>query len=605
MNNRIFLLSAIAILFSINSIAQNYIGAGNSSGISVTSSDEHSNSEWQGQANAVNTINGSGLDVDYMEASRFLAQASLGYEKPHIDNVVDIGIEDWIDNQMQMPYTEVLPLTYSVWQQCIDSMVLSGVNPDDVGFRPNWRYFNYAWWDLNMKNDDLLRHRVTQALSQIFVISKNSNLAEYGDGLSSYYDMLAQNAFGNFEDLLMDITLHPTMGFYLSHLNNPKSDPANNIHPDENYAREIMQLFSIGLYELNADGSRRLDTNGDPIPTYGQNEIKEFAKIFTGLGVADAIPNPYQNDPVYFGRDIWTADVTLPMIMYDYFHEPGEKVLLNGFVAPDGQSGMKDIEDAVNNIFNHPNVGPFIGYRLIQRLVKSNPTPAYVQRITNVFNNNGSGVRGDMAAVIKAILMDSEARTCAPQASQNASRLREPLIRYMHYARLIDKSNPYDLYWNVAYGFYAATRQDILFAPSVFNFYLPDYSPVGPITDANLVAPEFSLHDTRTAVGYMNTMSNYNSWWGSLIDTWEGEWWETTNTTFDITNYKLLAQDPEALINELDKVYAHGQLSDLTKQVMRNTMDQLPIVYWEDRLETRVYLSMYILMISPDYAVMR
>jgi len=604
MNKQIFLLLTLTVFVINNTMAQSYIGAGNNNGINVYTSDQHNDTDWQGQASAINTINGSGLDAKYMEASRFLAHATLGYEKQHIDNVLDIGIEDWIDNQIQMPVSEVLPMLYTTWQMAKDTMVFYGENPDDFAFRPNWVYFNYAWWEIIMKNEDLLRHRVAEALSQIFVVSKNSDLSEYGDGLASYYDVLAKNALGNYKDLLTDVTLHPTMGFYLSHLNNPKSDAANNQHPDENYAREVMQLFSIGLYELNPDGSRILDANGNAIPTYGQPEIKEFAKIFTGLGVADTIANPYQHDPVYFGRDIWTADVTLPMIMYNYEHEPGPKTLLNGTTLPDGQSGMKDIEDAIDNLFNHPNVGPFIGYRLIQRLVKSNPSPAYVQRVTNAFNNNGAGVRGDLGAVVKAILMDSEARTCGPQSDQSASRLREPLIRYTQFARGVDKFNPNNLFWNVGYGFYDGTHQDILHAPSVFNFYVYDHAPVGPIASANLVAPEFNLHDTRTAVGYMNSVSNWNSWWGRIMQIWE-EHWVDGQVTFDITYYKELAKDPEALINEVDKVFAHGQLSDHTKSVMRYTMDQLPIVSWDDHLDHRVYLTMYILMVSPDYAVMR
>jgi len=262
------LLTLLGINLLIANIlaGQNYIGAGNSSGISVTSSNQSNDSNWPKAANADNTINGSGLDARHMDASRFLSQASMGYDMSHIVELADMGIEAWIDNQMSLPQTLILPKTNDIYAQVTDAMTAQGVIRNEDDFRPRWRYFNYAWWDEMMDNEDLLRHRVAYALSQIFVISRKSDLSNYGDGLASFYDMLGKNAFGTFEDLLLDVTLHPCMGEYLSHLNNPKADPANNVHPDENYAREIMQLFSIGLYELNLDGtSSKYDKSDDDV----------------------------------------------------------------------------------------------------------------------------------------------------------------------------------------------------------------------------------------------------------------------------------------------------------------------------------------------------
>jgi len=616
-----FLILFYAIMTASGVTSQEYIGAGNNNGITVTASSEYTDANWTEAANAQNTVNGNGLDGELMEASRFLSQATMGYDKTDMQNVVNMGIDAWIDDQIAKPTTYISPEVDYVWQVSIDTMLNQGIPPDDINFRPRWDYFNYGWWHVTMSNDDQLRHRMAYALSQIFVISYNSDLGEYGDGLATYYDMLLDHSFGNYRDLLEDVTYSPMMGFYLSHLNNPKADPANNTRPDENYAREIMQLFSIGLYELNLDGTRKTDANGDFIPTYGQNEIREFAKIFTGLSVGGSlpagIPEDYNDGSIYFGKDLWTAVVTVPMAMYDgspdsppswqSWHEPGTKNLLNGFVVPAGQTGNQDISDAIDNLFNHANVGPFVAYRLIQRLVKSNPSPAYVQRVATKFNNNGSGVRGDMAAVTKAILMDAEARNCSYLLSDSNSRLREPFVRYTQYARAVDKTRTGDRYWNIGYRILQEARQSVLGAPSVFNFYLPDHTPGGDIATAGLVAPEYNLHDSRSSIGFINNVRHWNRWWGNLFHTWDqlGE----NYTVHDITRYKELAKDPEALINELDRVFTHGRLSNNTRQVLHDTMDQLQPYSWdpssEEWLEFRVYIVTYLFLISPDYAVVR
>ena len=492
--NYLIILLYFVLASSSCATSQEYIGAGNDNGITATASHQYTDENWVSAANAQNTINGNGLDGELMEASRFLAQATMGYDNADMQTVVNMGIESWIDDQLQKPITYVTPEVNYAWQASIDTMLNQGTPPEEIHFRPRWEYFNYGWWHTTMTHEDQLRHRMAYALSQIFVISfNNTDLTGYGDGLATYYDMLLDNSFGNYRDLLEDVTYSPMMGFYLSHLNNPKSDPDNNIRPDENYAREIMQLFSIGLYELNLDGTRQTDGNGDFIPTYGQDEIREFAKIFTGLSIGGSLPagtycnnDGYCNDgTIDFGRDLWTADVTVPMLMYDgspgsppswqSWHEPGPKTLLNGTVVPAGQTGDEDIDDAIDNLFNHPNVGPFVAYRLIQRLVKSNPTPGYVQRVATTFNDNGLGVRGDMAAVTKAILMDAEARQCSYMLSSDNSRLREPFVRYTQYARAVDKMNTGDRYWNIGYHIWEDAGQTVLGAPSVFNFYLPGH----------------------------------------------------------------------------------------------------------------------------------
>jgi len=605
----LILLCAVTTASCVTS--QEYIGAGNDNGITVTASSEYTDANWTQAANAQNTVNGNGLDGELMEASRFLAQATMGYDNADLQAVVNMGIEGWVDDQLTKPITYITPETDYAWQVSIDTMLNQGVLPEDIHFRATWNYFNYGWWHVTMTNQDQLRHRMAYALSQIFVVSHDSDLSGYGDGLATYYDMLLDHSFGNFRDLLEDVTYSPMMGFYLSHLNNPKADPNNNTRPDENYAREIMQLFSIGLYELNLDGTRKTDANGDFIPTYGQNEIREFAKIFTGLSVGGSlpagIPEDYNDGTIYFGKDLWTADVTVPMTMYQQWHETSSKNLLNGFVVPANQTGDQDISDAIDNLFNHPNVGPFIAYRLIQRLVKSNPSTNYVQRVAATFNNNGSGVRGDMAAVTKAILMDVEARHCSYLLSDTNSRLREPFVRYTQYTRAVNKTRTGDKYWNIGYHIWENARQSVLASPTVFNFYLPDHAPGGDIANAGLVAPEFNLHDSRSSIGFINQVRQWNVWWGNLFHVWEqlGE----NYTVHDITYYMELAKEPEALINELDRVFTHGRLSDETRAVLHSTMDQLQPYSWDptsnEYLEYRVYIVTYLFMVSPDYAVMR
>ena len=270
----------------------NYLGAGHSNGITVTSSSEQSRTNWRETASGVNTVNGHGLDARLLETSRFLAQATFGTNLDYIKSVAKKPFEDWIDSQFDINSPSMGQMTDDIYNQALVIFIANGGNHKDYN-GPDDHHFNYAWWQSNIGNNDLLRQRIALALSEILVISWDSNLNDYGVGLGDYYDVLKDNAFGNFRDLLLEVTLHPMMGGYLSHYNNPKSDVDRNIHPDENFAREIMQLFTIGLYELNPDGSYELDGNGDRIPTYDNDDIKEFAKIFTGLGTAEVKQNEY------------------------------------------------------------------------------------------------------------------------------------------------------------------------------------------------------------------------------------------------------------------------------------------------------------------------
>ncbi|WP_298553499.1 DUF1800 family protein [uncultured Algibacter sp.] len=579
-----------------------YLGAGHSNGITVTSSSQENRLNWNETASGENTINGTGLDGRLLETSRFLAQATFGTDLDYIKTVAENPFEDWIDNQFDLDSPSMGELTQTVYDKALDRFVTNGGNEDDY-FGPYWPHFQYAWWESNIGNQDLLRQRIALALSEIIVISRNSNIGDYGVGLGDFYDVLKDNAFGNFKNILREITLHPMMGIYLSHYNNPKSNPEENTHPDENFAREIMQLFSIGLYELNQNGSYVLDGNGDRIPTYNNADIKEFAKIFTGLGPADVMENPW-GVTTRFGVGHYLAVKDIPMVMYDEFHEPGEKRLLNDQVVPSGQSGMQDIDSAIDNLFNHQNVGPFIAIRLIQQLVKSNPSSAYISRVSSAFNNT-KGVRGDMKAVIKTILLDEEARSCSWIDNPSGGKLIEPMLRYFNVARQLDLDNETSENWNISYNFYQATGQSPLAAPHVFNFFLPAYVPNSEFTSANLVGPEFEIHNSATSIDYINEV---NLWtfpqYYSILDTWD---LEMEGRPLDFEALKYYAKDSEVLINQLDKLFTRGQLSNETKQLIINAVDPIVNDWNEDFQYTdlRVKMALYLILISPDYTILK
>ena len=349
------------------------------------------------------------------------------------------------------------------------------------------------WFRNVVDGDDQLRQRVAFALSEILVVSQQGALIDAPYSLADFYDQLALNAFGNYRDLLEIITLHPAMGVYLSMLGNQKPNPALNIRPDENYARELMQLFSIGLVELNLDGTVRTDGLGQPIPTYDQAVIEGFAHVFTGWNYAGApsFPQAFRND----------NNQTVPMQLYPAYHDEGAKQLLNGVTIPAGQTGDQDLRMALDNIFNHPNVGPFIAIRLIQRLVTSNPSPGYVSRVASVFNNNGFGERGDLGAVVKAILLDDEARPAMHMEIDG--KIKEPLLRLTQLWRAYNAQSQSGVF--PLFPAYIIFGQGPLQASHVFNFFSPFYAPPGEIRNSGLVAPELQI-----ATEYQNTfITNY------------------------------------------------------------------------------------------------
>ncbi len=437
--------------------------------------------------------------VEMENAAKLLSLATFGPTFDEIDAAARQDLDVWLDTQFNLPMSAHMPV------------VLRYANEygSDINANPApGLYRRFAFWERALRAPDQLRQLTAYALTQIFVISDNvDSLFIDPRALASYYDMLLEHAFGNFRDLLEAVTLHPAMGFYLSHVNNGKSDPVANTFPDENYAREVMQLFTIGLFELNVDGTQRLDGNGNPIPTYNNSDIREFAKIFTGLSYGPENPGAAS----YFGKP--QPVLHIPMVMFDAFHEPGEKQLLNGERVPSGQDGLADIEAALDNLFNHPNTAPFISKQLIQRLVTSNPSEEYIARVSAAFAGGDGVPRGDMRRVIRAILTDSEV--------VDALRLREPFRRYVALNRSLSAWGEDNTAPGLGLVNQFLTQQNVLSAPSVFNFYSPNFVPSGELAAAGMAGPEFQITNASTIIGVTNLMA-YALYSDQSIDTPDG-----------------------------------------------------------------------------------
>lgn len=451
---------------------------------------------------------------------------------------------------------------------------------------------------------DPVRQRIAYCLSQIFVVGdRPESLAVEYQGMANYYDMLVRNALGNFRTLLFDVATHPVMGFYLSHVKNKKANPAANTFPDENFAREVMQLFTIGLWKLNQDGTRQLDGQGQPIPTYTNANITEFARVFTGLSYGpasqtnfDTYPNPPQ----------WIT----PMRGFDAHHDLAAKTLLNGGTTPIrtasspdvGTATLLDVNAAVDNLFNHQNVGPFIGRLLIQRLVTSNPSPAYIGRVAAAFADNGSGVRGDMKAFIKAILLDPEARDGAKLADPTWGKPREPFMRCVNFARAFNaKSSGVDFYQVAQFNF--DQQQQPYNSPSVFNFYLPNYTPPGVVGAAGLVAPEFQILNATTAV------SSPNYFYGAVLNRDLHRWGTAEPTRTVRPNFTqedpLAINDVDALIRRLDLHLTYGNLSPREFQLIREAVLRVDSAVTFNWQVERVNLAVYLFLTSPTFSILR
>lgn len=514
--------------------------------------------------------------------ARFLTQAAMGASMVDIEQVATRGITGWVNDQMLLPQT----LHRSHVNGTLASLA--------AGSRGGEDQFYESFWKQVCTGQDQLRQRTAFALSQIFVVSfQDDTLAVNGRGMASFYDVLGKHAFGNFRDLMQDIATHPMMGIYLTYLRN-KKETATTV-PDENFARELMQLMTIGLYQLNQDGTPKL-SGGKPIETYDRDDVAGLAKVLTGWSWAGAD----RSDSRFYGQVADPDRDWKPMQNYPQFHSTSAKQVL-GQSLPAG-TGEAELKAALDRLFNHPNVGPFIGRQLIQHMVTSNPSPAYVARVAAAFNNNGYGQRGDMRAVVRAILYDSDARSAA--GGRTGGRVREPVLRMANWMRAFYASSTSGSYrmWQLDDPL-TGLGQTVLRAPSVFNFYRPGYTPPGTqVAALGLVAPEMQITSEPSVTGWLNVMQN-------VVEVGIGK-------GLDIKpNYArelALVAKPDDLVNRIDLLLTAGQMSTTLRGQIRRALDSIPLVAVEtpanqaaaDYQKThRVYLAVFLALASPEFIV--
>ncbi|MGX9773129.1 DUF1800 domain-containing protein [Janthinobacterium aestuarii] len=520
------------------------------------------------------------------QASRFLGRATFGPNMAAIDALVASDSDTWFNTQFSKPQT--------LHRKYIDTMLAAEAAG---GEKTRYTQFYESFWQQGIRGEDQLRQRMAFALSEIFVISiQNEELVARPRGIASYYDMLGQRAFGNFRDLLEGVALHPMMGLYLSHLHNQKETATRT--PDENFAREVMQLFTIGLHQLNADGSLKL-SGGKPIDTYSHDDVAGLAKVLTGWGWA----GPDRNWLRFNGGVIDPDRDWQPMQNYPDFHSTSEKRFL-GQAISGATSGEADLKLALDTLFNHPNTGPFFARQLIQRLVSSNPSTAYVGRVAAVFANNGSGVRGDMQAVIRAVLLDPDA--LAPAGStMRTGKLREPLLRLAHWMRAFDAkpaSGRYRIYY--VDDPLAGLGQSPLNAPSVFNYFRPGYMPPNSaLASAGLLAPELQITSEPSVTGYLNYMQ-------ATIANGGGDYRDIAP---DYTRELALAADAGALLDRIDLLLMHGSMpARLRGQILTAVNGiSIPAATASNATQVataqanRVKLAIFLTMASPAYLVQK
>ncbi len=547
-----------------------------------------------------------------LAAARFLTQASYGPTPAEITRLSTMSYTAWIDEQFAKPQS----YHRLYMNQAAADLAATGGTISQTNF------FD-SYWSQAIAGDDQLRQRAAFALSQIFVVSfTDATLRSQPRGVASYYDMLGENAFGNFRALLEAVALHPMMGVYLSHLKNQKENPETGRVPDLNFAREITQLFTIGQYKLNADGTVVTGGDGKAVAAYVAADLEGLSQVFTGWSWYAGTLTTDRTSRRFFGSDANLERDWRPMQDYNRyavntdFHSISAKNFLGVTIPAQTLSTADtqgDLKIALDTLFNHPNVGPFIGRQLIQRLVTSNPSPAYVARVAAAFNDNGSGQRGDLKAVWKAILLDPEARSVG--TANSAGKLREPVIRLANFMRAFNAKSTSGRFTGIGNTDDPATRlnQTVMSAPTVFNFYRPGYVPSSqPIADAGLVAPEFQIvHDVSVA-GYMNYMR-------SLV---------TVDANRDIqqdyTAELALATTPADLVERMNLLLFAGTMPDalraqIAAAVTSRTIPTATYATGADPATAtptnqasidaakrdRVYLAVFLSMAAPDYLIQK
>jgi uncharacterized protein (DUF1800 family) len=527
-----------------------------------------------------------------VKTSRFLGKATFGATLTDINSLTGTEVSNWIKGEFNKPATHYLPVIITEIQALADGDRL-----------PNRRISDH-FFDAAISANDQLRQRVVLALSEIIVVSNGGQLGNNPATMAHYMDILSDQAFGNYRDLLEDITYSPAMGFYLTYIANQKGDPETGRVPDENYARELMQLFTLGLLELNLDGTHKLDDQGEPIEIFNNSDITGLAKVFTGLS--------YENND--FGQRGNDRSATYrPLVVFSAQHSQLEKAFL-GTTIPANTNGRRSIDQALDAIFQHGNMAPFLSRQLIQRLTASSPSPAYVQRVSRSFEEGtfvlpdrsvvGTGERGDMQATIAAILLDADALQDPATAPAESGKIREPMVRIINWARAFNETTP-NAHDERLLGNLSTIGQHPFRSPSVFNFFRPGFiAPGSETAAAGLTAPELQIMNESSSIAYINTINAFiYERANNYSDDPEG------GVNPDYRGETAIAHDGAALINRLDLILTGGSLNAETRARILSMMDQVPVRAGTndeaaDRL-ARVRLTITMVMTAPGYLVQR
>jgi uncharacterized protein (DUF1800 family) len=542
------------------------------------------------------------------EAARFLTQATFGPTDADIDRVMAVGYAAWIDEQFALPTA-----LHRTHLEARDAEI-KAANPTSTTAAAGQDQVFETFWKQALTGPDQLRQRTVFALSQIFVISMvDDGVANNPRAVAAWLDMLGDKGLGTYRDLLENVSRHPMMGTYLSHLRNQKANTSTGRVPDENYAREVMQLFSIGLVELNEDGSART-TAGNPLDTYTPADISGLAKVFTGWSWA--CPDWPDNNCFSSGSNNGISDpdrTFKPMLGYGQYHSTEEKRFLSATIAPQTLSDpTASLRVALDTLAAHPNVGPFIGRQLIQRLVTSNPSPAYVTAVSRVWANNGAGVRGDMKAVVKAVLMHAEART----RSDTSGKLREPVLKLSAFMRAFPHSSDTG-YFRVGNTDNPGTAlaQSPMRSPSVFNYYRPGYvAPGTTASSRNLQSPELQIAHETTAAGYVNYMrDNVSSGVGQFNGTVGTVVRNRRDLQADYSADLALAGDAAALVDRVLSKLTYGNTSTALRTEIVNAVGGITIpaltsngsnqATVDAAKRSRVNAALLLVLASPEYQV--
>lgn len=532
-----------------------------------------------------------------------MLQAQFSASPAEIAAVRSVGYEAWINSQF------AAPMGTKGWDW-LTQRGYAAVSDTTNYYDQTYPADNMIWSQL-MTASDGLRKRVALALSEICVVSLSGlDFNWRSHAMAHYWDQLVANAFGNYRQVLHDVTLNPAMGYYLNTRGNQKENTATGRQPDENFAREILQLMSIGLVQLNSDGTPKTDGTGKQIDSYTQADVTNLARVFTGYDYDQT-----QNAPTTVPGGTRVVPSThftrLPMVLKESLHSSQPVTLWNADIP--ATPGATALKAALEAIFNHPNVGPFIGKQLIQRLVTSNPSPAYVGRVAAKFNNNGAGVRGDLQAVVMAILMDDEAREPAGLTKPSFGKLREPMLRLVQWARTFGVSSQYG-YWKIGDTSSAGSRlsQSPLRSPSVFNFFRPGYVPPSTaLATAGQVAPEFQLVNESSVGSYLNYMQGVirNGIYVNAPDVAQST--SNGNNGYDIKtaypNEMALVADADALVARINLLMCAGQLSAANIKLIADALKATPVTAASTEAVklNRIAAVILLVMASAEYLVQK